>query len=146
MNEQRIRKEAKALDDAIEKGNIKEILPFFSNDCKIELFGIELQGEKGLNRALEWMNNHLSNIKLTPVVIMVENGTFFEEFIVDANTANGNRVKIKQAEVLKYNKDYKVKSLRLYFDRLLLAKESANNIFEKWLVNRIISSSTKGLD
>jgi hypothetical protein len=146
MDEQRIRQEAKDLDDAIEKGNIKDILPFFSHDCKIELFGIELQGEIGLIRALEWMYNHLSNIKLTPVVIMVENSTFFEEFIIDANTTNVNKVKIKQAEVLEYDKHYKVRSLRLYFDRLLLGKASATNIFEKWLINQVIKSSVKGLE
>ena len=145
MDEQRIRQEAKALDDAIEKGNITDILPFFSNNCKVELFGIELQGVKGLRKALEWMNNHLSNIKLTPIIIMTENVTFFEEFIVDARASNGNKIQMKQAEVLEYDKDYKVTNLRLYFDRLLLAKESTTNIFEKWLINRIINSSTKGL-
>jgi hypothetical protein len=145
MDGQRIRQEAKALDDAIEKGNITDILPFFSNNCKVELFGIELQGEKGLRKALEWMNNHLSNIKLTPIIIMTENVTFFEEFIVDARASNGNKIQMKQAEVLEYDKDYKVTNLRLYFDRLLLAKESTTNIFEKWLINRIINSSTKGL-
>ena len=145
MDEQRIREEAKTLDDEIEKGNIIDIMPFFSNECKIELFGIELQGKKGLNRALEWMNNHLSNIKLTPVVIMVENSTYFEEFIVDAKTANGNKIQMKQAEVLEYDKDYKVKSLRLYFDRLQLAKESTTNIIEQLLVNKLIKSSIKGL-
>ena len=145
MDGQRIRQEAKALDDAIEKGNITDILPFFSNNCKIELFGIELQGKNGVHRALKWMNNHLFNIKLTPIVIMVENGTFFEEFIVDAKVANGNKIQMKQAEVLEYDKDYKVKSLRLYFDRLLLAKESATNIVEKFLVNTLIKNSIKGL-
>ena len=52
---------------------------------------------------------------------------------------------MKQAEVLEYNENYKVKSLRLYFDRLQLAKESTTNIVEKFLVNNLIQSSIKGL-
>jgi hypothetical protein len=91
------------------------------------------------------MGKHLTNIKLIPIVIMVNDYTFFEEFLVKARTINGNEVKIKQAEVLEYDSDYKVKSLRLYFDRLILAKESATNIFGKCIVNRIIQSSVKGL-
>ena len=145
MDEQRIREEAKTLDDEIEKGNIIDIMPFFSNECKIELFGIELQGKKGLNRALEWMNNHLSNIKLTPVVIMVENGTFFEEFIVDAKVANGNKIQMKQAEVLEYGENYKVKSIRLYFDRLELARAFSTSFIDRILINRVNKTSLKGL-
>ena len=145
MDEQKIKKEAKALDDALEKGITEDILPFFTDDCEIELFGIILHRKKGLHKAIRWMKDHLTNIKLIPIVIMVKNSTFFEEFVVNANTINGNEVKIKQAEVLEYDNDYKVKSLRLYFDRLILVKESTTNIFEKWFVNRMIQSSVKGL-
>ena len=145
MDEQKIKKEAKALDDALEKGITEDILPFFADDCDIEIFGTTLHGKQSLHKALRWMSGHLTNIKLVPIVIMVNNCTFFEEFIVNAQTNNGNEVKIKQAEVLEYDSGYKVKSLRLYFDRLILAKESTTNIFEKWLVNRMIQSSVKGL-
>ena len=145
MDEQRIRKEAKALDDAIEKGIIEDILPFFTSDCEIELLDIKLKGKQGLQRALRWMKSHLSDVKLTPIVIMIENEVFFEEFLVSAVTESGNEVQMKQAEVLEYDNDYKVKSLRLYFDRLILAKASATNLLERWLANQISKSSTKGL-
>jgi hypothetical protein len=146
MDSKRIRKEAKALDEAIERGRIAEIVPFFSNNCHIEIFGLELKGKNGLLKALLWMTKHLSDIKLTPIVIMVRRETFFEEFVVEAKTPNGNEIKMKQAEVLEYDSDYKVKSLRLYFDRLILAKESASNVFERWLVRLLVKSSTKGLE
>jgi len=140
-----VKKLAKNLDDAIEKGALDHILPFFSDNCKIELFGIVLQGKQGLSKALRWMNDHIINIKFTPVVIMIDGSVFFEEFILDANTAQGNKIQIKQTEVLEYDKKYKVVSLRLYFDRLTLAQASADNIFEKWLVDRLVVSSLKEL-
>jgi hypothetical protein len=146
MDEKHIRTKAKALDDAIEKGVIEDILPFFAPGCQLELFGVQLQGHQGLQKALKWMSKYLTDIKLTPIVIMIDGHIFFEEFTVDANTPNGKQVQIKQAEVLEYDSEYKVKSLRLYFDRLLLAKESVTNVFDKWLINRIIRSSISGLE
>ena len=52
LSTEKIRKFAKALDDAIEKRDIEEIASYFSNDCAIELLGIKLSGQEGLNKAI----------------------------------------------------------------------------------------------
>jgi ketosteroid isomerase-like protein len=110
----RIRKAAKLLDDAVEKQNIEEILSCFSDDCDIELLGVKLSGKRGLRKAIAWMYKFLKDISFIPVTIMIEGDAFFEEFIVRAKSKGGKEIEIKQAEVLIYNSDYKVKSLRHY--------------------------------
>jgi hypothetical protein len=51
---------------------------------------------------------------------------------------------VKQAEVLVWE-DYKVKSLRLYFDRLQLADAFTSNVLEQMMVKQLVKASFKGL-
>ena len=146
MEASRIRDLAKALDDAIEKEDAEKVLSFFTEDCETELLGLRLEGRQGLKRALDWMYKHVTNITLSPITIIIDGGVFFEEFLVKAKTHKGKRLEVKQAEVLIYNEDYLVTSLRLYFDRLLLADTMATNIVDRILLNEVIKSSLKGLE
>ena len=140
----RIRKVAQDLDHSIETGNIESILSFFSDDCEIELLGINKTGKAGARKWLEWLYSHAAEIKFSPVTIMVEGNTFFEEFTVKAKLHNGLEVQSKQAEVLLFE-NYKVKSLRLYFDRLEFAESFVSGIISKAIVRRLIRMSLKGL-
>jgi ketosteroid isomerase-like protein len=144
QSEKGIRKYAKALDDAIEGGNIEEVMSYFCDDCEIELLGVKLAGKEGLRKAFDWIYKYLKKMILVPIVIMVEGNVFFEEFIVKAKVKGDKELQVKQAEVLVYE-DYKVKSLRLYFDRLELADAFTSNILEQMMVNQIIKASLKGL-
>ena len=144
QSETQIQKYAKALDDAIEKQNIEEIVSCFSEDCEIELLGIKLAGKEGLRKAIGWMYRYLKEIVLVPVTIMVDGNTFFEEFIVKAKVKGDKEIQVKQAEVLIYD-CYKVRSLRLYFDRLELAEVFTPNIIEKIMIKQLIKASLKGL-
>jgi ketosteroid isomerase-like protein len=139
-----IRKYAKALDDAIEGRNIEEVMSCFCDDCEVELLGVKLTGKEGLRKAIDWMYKYLKEITLIPVTIMVEGNTFFEEFIVKVKVRGGKEIQVKQAEVLIYD-EYKVKSLRLYFDRLELAEAFASNVIEQIMVKQIIKASLRGL-
>jgi hypothetical protein len=75
---------------------------------------------------------------------MVTNGVFFEEFKVTGTLPNGKIVESKQSEVLVYE-NYKIKSLRLYFDRLDFADLVVNDFLSKRIVKMLKSRSLKGL-
>jgi ketosteroid isomerase-like protein len=139
-----IRKYAKALDDAIERRNIEEVESYFCDDCEIEVLGVKLTGKEGMRKAFGWMYKYLKEMILIPVTIMVDGNTFFEEFIVKTKVKGDKEIQVRQAEVLVYE-DYKVKSLRLYFDRLELAEAFTSNAVEQIMVNQIIKASLKGL-
>jgi ketosteroid isomerase-like protein len=140
-----IRQYAKALDDAIEKRDIAELVTYFCDDCDIELLGINLTGKEGLGKAIAWMYRYLKELVIIPVTIMVDGNTFFEEFVVEAKVRGGKEVKVNMAEVLVYDDDYKVRSLRLYFDRLELAEAFISNFIERLMIKQVIKASTKGL-
>ena len=75
---------------------------------------------------------------------MVEGNTFFEEFTVKARLFSGKEIKSQQAEVLVYE-NCKIKSLRLYFDRLDFAESVTGPPFGKIAVNQIVKKSLGGL-
>jgi ketosteroid isomerase-like protein len=140
-----IRKKAKELDDALERMDVDSVLSFLHDDFEMEMLGIKLRGKKGASKGFKWMLEHIIQIKLEPVVIMVQGDIFFEEFIVHGILKDGSKVISKQAEVLIYE-DYMVRSLRLYFDRLDFAGAVAKGPLERKLVSMLISRSRKGLE
>jgi hypothetical protein len=90
------------------------------------------------------MYRYLREIVLIPITIMVDGNTFFEEFIVKARVEGGKEIHVKQTEVLVYDDEYKVKSLRLYFDRLQSAAYTSNPI-ERIMISQLGKASLKGL-
>ncbi len=139
----KIRKVAKDLDDAVEKHDIESVLSCFLDDCEVEVFGIVLKGKYHLKKALNWLYNMVGEIKFEPIIIMVNDDVFFEEFILKGRK-HDKKFEVKAAEVLIY-KDYKVKTLRLYFDRLQVAKVISKGFFEKFVLNMIDKKSLKAL-
>lgn len=139
-----IKKAAMEFDNAISVKDDEKMLSAFADDCEIELLGVTLKGKDGVKRWIDWMFTHLSKVKFEPVVIMVEENVFFEEFIVHGTLKDGRLVKSKQAEVLVYE-DYKIKSLRLYFDRLDFAEAVADGFVSRRIVETLIKRTREGL-
>ena len=148
MEEEQLPEEIKRIamdfDNAIEVKDRKKMLDCFADDCEIELLGLKLTGKEGALKWIDWMFRHMAEIRFEPVVIMVEGNTFFEEFIVKGTLHNGVKVESKQAEVLIYE-DFKIKKLKLYFDRLDFAESVVGGLFGKRIINIIKRKSLDGL-
>ena len=142
---EQILKYARGLDDAIEQRDIEGIVSCFSDDCEIELLGVKLTGKEGLKKAIGWMYGRFKDMVLVPVAVMVDGNTYFEEFVMKAKVKGNREIEVKQAEVLVYDDDYRVRSLRLYFDGLELAEAFASSIMEKTVVRQLRKASLKGL-
>ena len=139
-----IRKVAMDFDNAIKNRNMESIMSSFSDDCEIELLGTKLTGKEGAARWINWLYRHLAQVEFIPVTIMVEGDTFFEEFVVKARLHIGTDIQSKQAEVLVYE-NCKLKSLRMYFDRLDFADSVAREFIDKAIGRQLIRTSLKGL-
>ncbi len=139
-----MRKVAQYFDNAIESQNRKLILSTFCDDCEIELLGLKLKGKEGVRKWIDWMYEHLDEVKFSPVIVMVDGNTLFEEFVLKGTLHNGIEVESKQSEVLTFEDD-KIKSLRLYFDRMDFADSVVKGFISKALVNQMVKTSLKGL-
>ena len=90
------------------------------------------------------MYRYLKEIILVPITIIIQDNIFFEEFIVKVKVT-GRDIKLRQAEVLEYGTDYKVKSIRLYFDRLEFAQAFSSNFIDRILIKQVNKKSLRGL-
>ena len=142
--EKNIKVLAEQLDNSLEKKDIEEILGYFSPNCRIKLLDYTLVGHKGVRKWLDWMFSWIDSMKFEPIVILVQENIFFEEFIVNATTKKGIVIKSRQSETLVYDGD-KVVELRLYFDPLDLAIKVVNNPIEKRILGFLRKKITSGL-
>jgi hypothetical protein len=141
----KVRQLARALDDAIERHAIEELVSYFSVECEIQLPGIILSGHAGLRKAINWMYSYFKEITLVPITIIIQDNVFFEEFILKAKVRGDKEIQVKQAEILIYDTDYKVRSLRLYFDRLELGKAFSTNAIDRLIIDKLSRESLKDL-
>ena len=139
-----MRKVALAFDDALENKDREAILEKFTNDCEIELLSIKLHGKEGVEKWLDWLYKHIAEIKFLPITIMVEGNTFFEEYVVEVKFHDGEAARSNQAVVLVFE-NLKIKSLRLYFDRLDFSNAVAKDVISKTIVRELIKKSLEGL-
>ena len=139
-----IRRVALALDDALESRNLQAVTDKFANDCEIELLGVKLFGKEGVRKWVNWMYEHVVELKFLPVTIMVEGTTFFEEFVVEAKFHDDEEARSKQTVVLEFE-NLKIKSLRMYFDRLDFSGAVAKDVVSKTIVKELIKKSLEGL-
>ena len=140
----KILKLAADLDDDLEKRDINKLISYFSEDCEIEILGLTLKSHSGVKKWLDWFFKSFESIKFEPIVIIVDNDTFFEEFFIHGITNNNVKLSVKVSEVLIYE-NYKIKSLRLYFDRLLFSDAVIDGIISKRIISIIKKQSIKGL-
>jgi ketosteroid isomerase-like protein len=139
-----IRKVAMGFDKALESKDLQTVVESFADDCEIELLSVKLFGKEGAKKWFNWLYEHVANLKLLPVTIMVDGNTFFEEFTVEATFHDGEKARSNQAEVLVFE-NLKIKSLRLYFDRLDFSSSVAKGVISKTIVKQIVKKSLEGL-
>jgi ketosteroid isomerase-like protein len=139
-----IRRVAMALDNALEAKDLQGVTGKFTDDCEIELLGIKLLGKEGVRKWVNWMYSHVAEMKFLPVTIMVEGNKFFEEFVVEAKFHDSEEARSNQTVVLEFE-NLKVKSLRMYFDRLDFSGAVAKDVISKTIVREIVKKSLEGL-
>lgn len=139
-----IRKIAMALDRALEGKDTEAVREKLADDCEIELLSVKLSGKEGVRKWFNWVYTHLAKIEFLPVTIMVEGITFFEEYIDKAEFQDDKEARSSQAVVLVFE-GCKIKSLRMYFDRIDFASVVAKDIISKTIVSQLVKKSLEGL-
>ena len=140
-----IRRVAMALDNALERKNLQAVMEKFTDDCEIKILSVKLVGKEGVKKWFNWMYTHVAELQFLPATIMVEGNTFFEEYVAKAKFHDGEEARSKQAVVLVFE-NLKVKSLRMYFDRLDFSSSVAKDVISKTIVRELVSKSLEGLN
>ena len=139
-----IKKVAMAFDKALEDKDVNKVLESFTDDCEIELLSIKLSGKEGARKWFNWIYKHISEIKFLPVTIMVGGNMLFEEFKLIGKFHDGEEVQSKLAVILAFE-NFKIKSLRLYLDRLDFSSSVAKDIISKTIIKELLKKSLEDL-
>lgn len=139
-----IRKAALAFDDALENKDLPKVLEGLADDCEIELLGVKLRGKEGAKQWYNWMYKHVAALKFLPITILVDGNTYFEEFTVEATLHDGQKARSSQTVVVAFE-NLKIKSLRMYFDRLDFANAVAKDIISKTIIEQLKKRTLEGL-
>jgi ketosteroid isomerase-like protein len=119
--ENRIVQVAIKFDNDLESRNLDRLPSYFSDDCQIELLGTTLKGKAGVRKWLEWLFENMQEIRLVIINVIVKDNVLFEEYALNAITADGSKIQSRHAEVLEFDDCNKIQKLKLYFDRIDLA-------------------------
>jgi ketosteroid isomerase-like protein len=144
LSSDEIREVAASLDNALMHRNVEGVVECFTDDCEISLLNLTLHGEDGVRRWFNWLYSHVAEMKLIPVTVIIDNNVYFEEYEVEARLHNGGEAYSSQAEVLVF-RGSRIKSLRMYFDRLDFSASVAKGIISKTIINQLIKRSVEGL-
>ena len=144
QSSEEIRKAAMALDNALERKDLQAVTEKFADDCEIELLTVKLLGKEGVAKWFNWIYTNIVKLKFLPITILIGANAFFEEFIVEAEFLDGEEARSNQAVVLEFD-NLKVKSLRMYFDRLDFSSAVAKDLTSKTIVKELMKKSLEGL-
>jgi ketosteroid isomerase-like protein len=144
QSSEQIRKAAMALDNALERKDLQAVTEKFADDCEIELLTVKLLGKEGVAKWFNWIYPNIAKLKFLPITILIEANRFFEEFNVEAEFLDGEEARSNQAVVLEFD-NLKVKSLRMYFDRLDFSSAVAKDLISKTIVKELMKKSLEGL-
>ena len=137
-------KTAKEFGDAVQEKNLERLQSCFTDDCEIELFGIKLRGKTGVKKWYTWTYSHMKKISFDNVRMIVDGDTLFEEYMLNGVIHTGTNMQSRQMRSLVFEGG-KVKTFRLYMDRLQFADSIANDFASKIIIRKFAQISVKEL-
>ena len=117
MTDDSLQNAARALDDALERGDRDAVVSCFRPDCHVELLGVRLAGHDGVRRWVDWLFGHIDALRLEPAFATTDGPNHVEEVVAVCTLADGLAMRSHQVRVLSFDGD-RVASMRLYFNPL----------------------------
>ncbi|MBD3405516.1 MAG: hypothetical protein GF411_05195 [Candidatus Lokiarchaeota archaeon] len=147
IEDRKIADKVRELGDAVESMEIERIASMFTEDCKIYILNKELTGKEGVRAWLNWLFQNLVSISFEPITAAVKGDTFYEEFLVIGTMRSDEVITSRQAEVIVIDREsMKIKSLRLYFDRMDFLNSISTDPITRWASRRLKKRTRKGLE
>ena len=110
------------LVNALEKGDVKQAIKSFTNDCRIEFLNHKNNGCEGVENWLNWIHSRITNVVFNERMNVVDDNFLVEEFTLSGTSKEGFPVKSEQVAIIEY-KHNDILGLRLYFNPIDFRKE-----------------------
>ena len=142
--EEQMERVAGEFRDAMQNRDLAALLHLFREDCEIELFDLKLRGHDGVEKWFNWTFGHMKAMQFERLSSAVGGDIFYEEYLLSGVIHNGKKTQSRQARVLVFEGG-RVKSFRLYMDRLQFADSVVNDFAGRLIVKKFIEVSVKGM-
>jgi ketosteroid isomerase-like protein len=136
------------MHEALNKGDVEKAVSFVADDAvAITPDGI-FKGKAENKRIFERMFKQaaeykVSDLKLTETGIYAEGNVVTHEYSMEGTTKQG-KMSVPSVAVAEI-KNGKVQRVRMYYDRLALAKQMASGVVATRTINAVIGQMEKGL-
>jgi ketosteroid isomerase-like protein len=127
---------------AVQEKNLEGLLDCFDDKCEIELFGLKLAGKDGVKKWFKWTYSHMDKIGFENTKTIIDGNVLFEEYILNGVIHTGKKVKSRQMRSLIFE-DGKIKTFRLYMDRLQFADSIAEDFASKLIISKFTQRSVR---
>lgn len=146
MSEEKIESLTRDFSEAFVSRDVERMLSFWAEDgVWVSPVGT-FRGKEEIRRYLTWDVQVTPNIKVKDigVGILVKGNKSFYESISENVTPDGRKFEIRAISVHEFSGD-KIQHVRLFYDRLSIAKQATKGWLEKLIINTVVSRAEKGL-
>ncbi len=132
--------------EAFNKKDLTSVLSFFVDDAIYARSEGTFRGKDEIKRYYTWMYAGYSEISLREKGIVAEGDRAVFEWALEGTSirGGGKRAQLQGMDLFEF-KEGKVQEIRIYQDRLLVAKQLADGWFENTIINGVVNQMEKGL-
>lgn len=146
MPEKKIENLIRGVAEAFMSRDMEKFLSFFAEDGVWVVPEGSFRGKEEIERFLTRLDQVVPDRKSrnTGIGIVVKGNVAVWERVEEAVTSDGRRSEVPGVSVFEFSDD-KIQQLRVYVDRLSVAKQAARGWLEKRIINAVVSRIETGL-
>jgi ketosteroid isomerase-like protein len=143
FSEEEIRRIVREVMEALRVGDVEKIFMYDADDMVMSGPNGTFRTRDEQRRVLKGETDQFSDIKFTEKSLLVDGNRAVYEFDAEGKLPDGRKLKMSRVTFFVFE-DGKIKETRSYFDRLSIAKQAANGVIQRWVVNSIVDKMEKG--
>jgi len=145
MSEEKIETTIRSFVEAFAKRDVEKTLSFLSEDATWVAPEARFVGKDEIRRFLTWNATRVQELSFTDAGfgIMVQGNKAVYEYML-RGTSGGLRWEVPAVCVYEFSGD-RIQHHRVYYDRLVVAKQAAKGWIPKRVVNAVVKGWEKGL-
>ena len=144
MSEEELKNVIREVHKAIAAQDMEKMLSFYSDDATIVNPEGTFKGKAEIRRYWTWLYQQLSEVLTIEKEIIIQGNKAVHEYMYESTSLKGIKGSVPGVSMLQFE-NKKIKEVRSYLDRLMIAKQGATGLIGPRLVNAIVNRMEKGL-
>ena len=144
MSEEELKNVIREVHKAAAAQDMEKMRSFYSDDATIVNPEGTFKGKAEIRRYWTWLYQQLSEVLTIEKEIIIQGNKAVHEYMYESTSLKGIKGSVPGVSMLQFENN-KIKEVRSYLDRLMIAKQGATGLIGPRLVNTIVNRMEKGL-